>query len=104
MAPGVQEQDGLFTLRAVGHFSRRSQQNPRRKRQTGRALGDWALSPESSPQGVRVNALSDGKGCRPGGQDLQGSHGGSCLAGSQLPKTWVLAWTPLSFQGSLSHW
>ena len=51
-----------------------------------------------------MNALSDGKGCRPGGQDLQGSHGGSCLAGSQLPKTWVLAWTPLSFQGSLSHW
>ena len=60
----------------------------------GQALGDPAPRPEPSPQGVRMDALSDRKGCRPRDQGPQGSHGGSCLAGPQLPRTL------LSFQGS----
>ena len=31
----------------------------------GRALGDPAPRPEPSPQVVRMDVLSDGKGCRP---------------------------------------
>lgn len=60
----------------------------------GQALGDPAPRPEPSPQGVRMDALSDRKGCCPRDQGPRGSHGGSCLAGPQLPST------PLSFQGS----
>lgn len=59
----------------------------------GPSTASRALSPSSQDgRAQRWERLSPQ---RPG---PTGSHGGTCLAGPQLPRT------PLSFQGSLSHW